>query len=118
MNEPHISNIEWGLVIGALLAIDLVQFVLDILVVGAIVNTFIDIGVGLCFGFYLRLRGLKFGRKRLLGFLGTFVAELIPVVNALPLWFADGIYNFALYKSDKLLAVVPGGDTVNAALDK
>ena len=46
-----ISNTEWGLVIGALFVIDLIQIGLDLLAqVGVILNRFIDVFVGCAVG--------------------------------------------------------------------
>ena len=116
MNESKISNVEWGLVIGALLTIDLVQLLLEWLVIGLVLNPFIDIFVGMSFALYLQLRGQSLANpKRLLGLIGSFVGELIPVVDELPLWGLDGIFNMLISKSDKILAQVPGGKAVASA---
>ena len=100
-NGPKISNVEWGLVIGALFMVDIVQIVLDLLAqIGVILNRFIDIVVGMALAFYLQMRGQSMANpKRLMGIIGTFVLEEIPDVDALPFWFLDGIYNMLIAKS-------------------
>ena len=104
-----ISNIEWGLVIGALLTVDLGQIVLEWLVIGLILNPFIDIFVGMSLALYLQLRGQSLASpKRLFGLIGTFVGELIPVVDELPLWCLDGIFNMVISKSDTIMSKIPG----------
>ena len=75
MNEggSKISNIEWGLLIGALFTIDLIQIGLDFLAVGAIINRFLDIFVGLSLALYLQMRGQSLANpKRLFVLIGTF----------------------------------------------
>ena len=107
--ESKISNTEWSLVIGALLMIDLAQMVLEWLVIGLVINPFIDIFVGMSLALYLQLRGQSLANpKRLFGLIGTFVGELIPLVDELPLWCLDGVFNMLLSKSDKILEKVPG----------
>ena len=117
--EPKISNVEWGLVIGALFTIDLIQIILEWILIGLAINWIIDIFVGMSFALYLQLRGQSLANpKRLLGLIGTFVGELIPAVDELPLWCLDGIFNMVISKSDKILGQVPGGKIVESAIEK
>ena len=110
--ESKISNIEWGLVIGALLTIDLAQILLDFFAIGAVLNRLIDIFVGLCLGFYLQIRGQSLANpKRLFGLVGIFLGEMLPVVDAFPLWTLDGVFNMFLAKSEKIVGQVPGAKT-------
>jgi hypothetical protein len=98
---PYISNLEWGLSIGLLFTIDLFQFLLDLAVAGLAINTFIDLGVGPSYAFYLKWRGLRLTKpSRLSGMIGAFVLEAIPGINALPLWGLDGIVNFMIYRAE------------------
>jgi len=120
-NKSKISNTEWGLVIGALLMVDLVQIVLEWLVIGLAINPFVDIFVGMSLGLYLHLRGQSLADpKRIIGLVATFLGEQVPGVDAigLPLWTLDGIYNFLLSKSDKILEQVPGGKVVTSLVEK
>ena len=115
--KSKISNTEWGLVIGALFTIDGVQIVLDLFVIGAVINRFIDIFVGLSFALYLQLRGQSLvNPKRLLALLATFTGEMIPVVDALPLWGLDGIVNMSLSKVDTIIKKVPGVKMVSSVV--
>jgi hypothetical protein len=99
---PEISNVEWGLVIGALLLVDIIQIGLEWLAIGLVINPFIDVFVGLSLAFYLQMRGQKLTNpRRLFGIISTFFGELIPLVDELPLWCLDGVFNFFLYKSQK-----------------
>lgn len=114
-NKPKISNVEWGLVIGVLFLIDLVQIALDLIFeIGILVNRFIDIFVGMALPFYLQIRGQSMANpKRLTGVIGTFLLEEIPDLDALPLWGLDGLYNMSLAKSEALLEQIPGGSSVH-----
>ena len=110
-NESKISNTEWGLVIGALGLIDLIQWGLILLFgSGLFVNWLRDIFVALCYGLYMILRGLL-NWKYLIGWIisaiGTTGSDGI-----LPLWILEGFYNFALYKGEQKLAKIPGGTIV------
>ena len=102
-----ISNTEWGLVIGALVIVDIAQFVLDMFVVGLIANRLIDFGVGMTLPFYLKIRGVKLDSKKIGGMIGSFLLEQIPGLDALPLWSLDGIMNMILDKADKKLPKLP-----------
>ncbi len=117
--KSKISNVEWGLVIGALLMIDLLQIGIDLIGIGLIVNRFLDIFVGMGFAFYLQMRGQSMASpKRLFSLLAVFGLEMIPVVDALPLWCRDGIFNMSMSKSDKILKNVPGGEMVSSSINK
>lgn len=96
-----ISNTEWWLVIGALAVIDLVQIVLDIFVIGAVANRFIDFVVGISLPFYLKICGVKLDSKKIGGMVAAFFLEQIPGLDALPLWCLDGFTNMLWDKADK-----------------
>lgn len=120
--ESKISTIEWGLVIGALFMIDGVQIVIEWLMswwgLGVFINWGIDLMVGMSLAFYLQWRGQSMANpKRLLGLLGTFGLEMIPLIDQLPLWGLDGIFNMVISKSDEILAKIPGGGNIQAGLD-
>ena len=112
-----ISNVEWGLVIGALFTIDLIQIPLEWLLIGLVINPFVDIFVGMSLALYLHLRGQSLtDPKRIFALIGTFVGEMIPAVDELPLWGLDGIFNMMLSKSDSILGQIPGGAVVSKAI--
>lgn len=98
IHRSRISNTEWGLVIGGLLLVDIIQIVLDVAFqIGVIANRFIDVVVGGAFAFYLQVRGEKLSDpKRLIALIFTFLGEEVPEVDALPFWSLDGVYNFHL----------------------
>lgn len=119
--ESKISNIEWVLVICVLFAFDIIQIIIEWLlgwiVIGEVINFILDVFVGMCFGMYLQLRGESLANpKRLAGLVGTMFFEMVPLVQELPLWGLDGIFNMVISKSDKILSTIPGGNMVNQAL--
>lgn len=117
----HISNTEWGLVIGALALVDLAQIVLDIFAIGLVTNRLIDILIGGFLVLYTKLRckNIGFG-KTIMRTALTFIGEEIPVVDALPLWTLDGIYTMTLERAGekaKLIETnVPGGKILTRKL--
>lgn len=102
-----ISNTEWGLVIGVLVVIDIVQFILDLYIIGILANRIIDFGVGMALPFYLKIRGVKLDSKKIGGMILAFLLEQIPGLDALPLWSLDGVMNMMLDKADKKLPKLP-----------
>jgi hypothetical protein len=99
VHRSLVSKTEWGLVIGALLFIDIIQKILElvlVVVIGEVVNKIIDIVVGGSLILYLALRGELSNpdtRNRvLIAFLATCVAEAIPLLNVAAFWAIDGWY--------------------------
>jgi len=100
IHKSKIGKFEWGIVIGLLIVTDIAQIILDGFAIGVVVNRIIDFVVGLALPFYLQIRGEKMSDpKRFLAWLATFGLEEVPVVDAFPLWFGDGIYNFILARA-------------------
>lgn len=98
---PKISKIEWALVLSFFVLVDLIQIIIDLFVVGVIVNRIIDPAAGMILAIYLKLRGLRLLKpSRIGGIVGTFFLELIPIVDALPLWSLDVIFNYYMYRKE------------------
>lgn len=95
---------EW-LLLGSVTAfIDLIQFILDFFVIGAVVNRIIEVIVGFSLLFYFQIRGVSmFNPKRATAFLATLVGETIPVVDALPLWTLDVYVTYLTVKGEEAL---------------
>lgn len=116
--KPKISNLEWGLIIGALLVVDLTQILIEwaliwVAFASVVINFCIDLAVGMSLAFYLQLRGQSMASpKRLFGLLGTFGLEMIPGVDELPLWCLDGVYNMLLSKSEQIIKIIPVADKI------
>jgi hypothetical protein len=97
-----ISNTEWGLVIGAAVAIDIMQLILDIFAIGLIANRFIDIMIGISLPFYLKLRGVKTDWKKGGSMVVTFLLEFLGLgIDALPFWTGDVVLIMAFDRADK-----------------
>ncbi len=116
-NGSKISLMEWGLVIGALFVCDLLQAGLDLLVIGEFTNPFFDLIIGMSFGLYLQMRGESLTKpSRAFGLLGTFLLEMVPLIDDLPLWSLDGLFNMLVSRPDILNKVsmgIPGSGVVN-----
>jgi len=119
---PKMSTTEWGLFIGALAVIDLLQILLDLIAIGFILNEFIDIFIGMAMPFYLHLRGQDMTKPQRWG--GMVVGLLLEMIfdGTFPFWCLDGIYFFLLARREEkrrksLIAKLPGGNLANDALD-
>jgi hypothetical protein len=99
--STKISNTEWGLLIGAALTVDFVQFLLDILVIGLGLNPFIDVAMGMSVPFYFTMRGQKMTQGRIGTLITTFFLELIPGMDDLPLWSADIVLMMLMSKAEE-----------------
>jgi hypothetical protein len=96
-----ISNTEWGLVIGAALMVDIMQILLNLMLIGPLINGAIDVGVGATLAFYFRIRGVKMDSKKIWGMTGTFLLEFIPIIDSLPLWCLDVVLTMVWDNRDK-----------------
>ncbi len=106
----RISKTEWKILVGLAVIVDGIQIILDFFGIGIIVNRFIDVAVGIALPLYLQTQGVSMANpKRLLGMLGAFVGEMIPVVDSLPLWTADVLFTWSTVKAEELIAKAPGG---------
>lgn len=96
IRRSEVSSIEYGLIIGVLLFVDIIQVGLDFFAIGVVINRFLDIVVGGALLLFLFLRGeLKNSqtRKRLLtAFFATVITEEIPILDIAPAWTFDGWY--------------------------
>ncbi|MSU55482.1 MAG: hypothetical protein EXS46_03020 [Candidatus Taylorbacteria bacterium] len=105
-----ISNTEWGLVIGAMLLIDLVEIGLVLLFnIGAFTNPFIDIMINLIWPTYLHLRGvdLKSTKTLITLILGAFLQE-IPNIDGL--WAIEAFVIMATIKAEEEIKKTTGVD--------
>jgi hypothetical protein len=116
-NKSKISNVEWGLVFGGAVMIDIMQALLEWVTMGfsSIINPFIDGFVGMSFALYLQIRGEKLNDpKRAFGLLSTFLLEMIPGLDEAPLWSIYVIYAMLLSKrkviAKNLTPTVAGND--------
>jgi hypothetical protein len=107
--EQRINNVTAGLMIITALAYDAVQAFLDWILIGLVVNWILDIWAWLTFFIWFKLRGVSFANpKRAISLNGGFIAELIPAVNALPIWTAAVIIMVITVKTeDKLASISP-----------
>ncbi len=106
----RLTKTKWKMLVGLFVIIDILQIILDFFAIGVVVNRFIDIAIGVGLPLFLRTQGVKLANpKRMLAMLGAFVGEMIPGVDALPLWTADVLFTWSTVKAEEALAKVPGG---------
>ena len=87
MNTTRISMAGGGIAITIAALIDLTEGLLDIWLIGLILDTIIGIVTMFGFGMYFSHKDMSLlSHERALAFLGTAVGELTPVVNGLPFW--------------------------------
>ncbi|MES2087930.1 MAG: hypothetical protein V4467_02965 [Patescibacteria group bacterium] len=120
--KDKISGTEWGMVLGVLLIVDLVQFALDWIGIpfignlGTVLNRFIDIGVALGWSTYLYLRGITMETKKIGSIILTFFFEEIPSIDAFPFWTADGAFIYFSVKAEKQVQAVAAVGVAVAAV--
>lgn len=101
--QPSISGQIAGLMIGTAFFFDVLKALLEFTI---FLPTLIDIFAVLTFFWWLRIYGIRFTPWQAAGFWTTFLVELVPFLNALPLW--TGIIVIIALKS-KAKAVLPTG---------
>lgn len=106
--KSKISNMEWGLLFGAFLMLDIFQIFLEWAVIGLFLNPFIDVFMIPVLPLYLKMRGESIDSKRIGGFVVTFLIKLIPGLDELPLWCLDVAYQFSLSRSKSVIDKIAG----------
>lgn len=99
--SSKISNTEWGLVIGFAAMIDLIQFILNLFVIGLAVNRIINFVIGPSLALYYKIRGVKMNSKKVGSLVGSFALELIPVLDVLPAWTGNVVMTMLWDKAEK-----------------
>jgi len=109
--SKHISIIEWLIVLCIAIFIDVAQLLTDLLTAGVMeaVWPFIDMVIGAAFALYLWYRGQKLSDpKRLGGLLATFGLEFLPLMEDLPLWSLDVVWNWFIAERKNITQKVTG----------
>src|SRR3989338_2192764 len=110
-----ISDTEWGMAIGALLSIDLIEIGLDALFgIGAFVNPFIDWGVNLAWPTYLYLRGVNLKSVKNLATLITGGGlQMLPGFDGF--WAIEGTVIMLITKAEEKIKKETGVDVEKLA---
>ncbi len=87
--QYRINNVTFALILAGALIIDGLGFLLALTVVGSIIGTFMGVLAGIILWITFMLHGVKYsgtaGLKKIAATFGTMVAEMIPMINALPM---------------------------------
>lgn len=109
-SKSKISNTEWGIAIGVLLLIDIIEIGIDLLFgIGVFTNPFIDFFVNMTWVTYLYLRGVNLKSTKMVGTLvlgGSF--QLIPGFDAF--WAIEGLIVMLITKAEKKIKEETGVD--------
>ena len=89
--EPISSALAFALITVGVV-IDLVQILLTFLLVGAVLNPLLDLVAMGLFWIMLYHHGQKVLSRRAMSMGTSFVLELIPVLDAIPVWTFFAIY--------------------------
>lgn len=89
--EPISSALAFSLIAVGII-VDLVQLLLTLLFVGAALNPIIDLMAMGVFWLMLYHHGQKVLSRRAFSFVGSAIVELIPVIDAIPVWTIFAIY--------------------------
>lgn len=93
--------------LSAALAVDVIEFLLDLIVIGAIVNRFISVFAFLFFLTWFYLLGVKFTKNpsNVNSFIIGFIIKLIPFLDLLPAWTVLTVRMIYLTRKEDKLAV-------------
>lgn len=83
---------------------------------GLVVDSFVSIFAGLTFFVWFKMHDINFvDPKRLAAMGGGFFIEIIPGLNALPVWTAAVWYTISTTKILETAEKLPGGKVINIA---
>jgi hypothetical protein len=92
--KKGITGLGQGIFIAFGAIVDIAEIILDCFVVGVAVNRIIDIVVGIIFLLYAVVKGLSFTKDfKIYGsIIGTFIGEMVPVLDVAPFFALDAWY--------------------------
>lgn len=101
------SKQKWVAFYAAVIFIDILQVLLDLLAIGVIINRGIDIVVFFLLPFSLHLAGVNMtDPKKIASMLGAGTLEMLPGLDALPLWTLDLVVIHAFSKGKEVFEKV------------
>lgn len=113
-DQKHISTLEWLIVLSIAVVLDLVELLTDLFTAGIMeaIWPFTDMIIWAIFMAYLWLRGQKFSDpKRLAGNLATFGIKIVPLLEDLPLWTLDVLWQWSMAEGKAVVNKVAGTQT-------
>src|SRR3989344_2139954 len=111
--KKGLNNTTIALMISVAIFYDVLQWLLAFIFMGWLVSIF----ALLTFYVWFKMKGMSFMKpKRFAAFGGSFIVELIPIINILPAWTLAIVLLALDSKIKKIAAVVPGGEMATGAL--
>jgi hypothetical protein len=103
-NEHHQRIKIWmgGLMLMVAVTIDLIQALLTLVAIGLVLSPLITIGATVLFWIWFKILGISFvsNPKRLVTFAAESIGELIPAIDALPLWTIGTLGTILITRSE------------------
>lgn len=98
------SKTRWAIFYAVIIFVDIVQVLLDLVAIGVVLNRVIDVVVAFLLPFFLHISGVKMtDMKKILSIFAAFGFELMPGVDALPLWTLDLFVIHSISKGEEKL---------------
>lgn len=107
--KPKIGNGNAAALIAAAIAVDGVQALLAATVFASVLASLITFGAAFGFWLWFMILGVKYDGKKALTGLGSVVAELVPMINALPAMTAGVVMTIILDRLEAKKAVYGSG---------
>lgn len=108
--ERRISKPTAIIMVSIIAFLELIQILLNFLPgPGWIVIWFINVIIWLTHLFWFKIKGVKYSSKRALNLGGSFLLEMIPIIDVLPWWTINTILTIrSSWKEDKLATQAVG----------
>ena len=119
-NKPQISEATKWLMLGTAIFFDVVSLVSLIPFVGWVLGWLVWLFATMTFWLWFKMAGMNFSKpKNVLGLAGGSVMEMIPYLNALPIWTATILYLTRIEKIvNKTVGQIPGGKIAQSVIKK
>ena len=122
--EPRISNFTAGLIIVFVSVVEITQFALTAVAIGAVISPIITFCAQVTLAFWFWMKGVSFkSTKKIVTVVISLLIEFIPVIDILPAFLAQTIIIILLTKAEdgalgKVASLVPGGEKLAGTLEK
>jgi hypothetical protein len=120
MEKHSITTTTKILMVGTAIFFDVVQLLVNFIPgIGQVLAVLVNIFAQMTFWLWFTMKGVKYNSgKRLGAFLGGFLLELIPILDALPGITIEVVAILGTLEAEKILGNVPGGNMVASVATK